>query len=68
MLTKRGKSDSFIIQYIKWAFQSSSMYRYTIFDPLSFVLVPRWILNTPICDGEVIWDPTVIRFGNISHK
>ncbi len=64
MLARRGKSDSFIIQYIKWAAMSSSMYRYTRISDWEFIAVPNFILNTPVVDENVIWDPSVVRFGS----
>ncbi len=62
MLARRGKSDSFI-QYIKWAAQSSSMYRYHRVNDWEFIKVPKFILDTPVVDENVIWDPSVVRFG-----
>eukprot|EP01084_Bolivina_argentea_P097359 175016_1 len=64
MLARRGKSDSFIIQFIKWAAKSSSMYRYTRISDWEFIGVSKFILETSVTDENVIWDPSVVRFGS----
>ncbi len=68
MLARRGCHDDFIIQYIKWAAQSSSMYRYTRFSIYDFLNVPYFIMVTPVSDPNVIWDPSVIRSGSTANN
>ena len=61
MLAQRGKSDSFIIQYIQWSNKATSIFGYIRFPEIEFITVPQFIYHTTVSDPTVFWDPTVVR-------